>query len=145
MKLFSRFATVAVLSASLLIPANALATNNQTTSDIVTPAATTVKILEVASLTKDSSVESVNFYVNTPGTVVFNTTQNNTHYNPEVTYLIVKNDSGGGPATWGGGRFEANGSFQFTSKEPLPVGSYYVKVTSRQYGKTAITLTATLP
>ncbi|USG64791.1 hypothetical protein NDK47_22115 [Brevibacillus ruminantium] len=145
MKLFSRFATVAVLSASLLIPANALAANDQSTSATAAPAATTVKILELFSLAKDKSEESVNFYVSTPGTVVFNTTQDNPRYDSSVTYLIVRNDTGGGTVTWGGARFEGNGSFQFTSREPLPAGSYHVKVSSRQYGKTAITLTATIP
>lgn len=145
MKLFSKLAIVAVLSASLLIPANALATNNQPSLDVVTPASTTTQILTVSSLTKDSSVESKNFYVNAPGTVVFNTTQTNNSYDPSVNYLIVRNDTSGGPVTWGGGTFDGNGSFQFTSKEPLPVGSYYVRAASRQYGKTAITLTVTTP
>ncbi|GED53595.1 hypothetical protein [Brevibacillus borstelensis] len=145
MKKLSRFTATALLSASLLIPANALATDNQSTSDTVTPASTTVKILEVFSLTKDSSAESVYFYVNTPGTVVFNTTQNNKSYDSSVTYLIVRDEAAGWSTTWGGARFEGNGSFQFTSREPLPVGAYYVKVSSRQYGKTAITLTATTP
>ncbi|WNC16270.1 hypothetical protein [Brevibacillus brevis] len=146
MKKFSTFAIAALLSVSFLIPTNALAAGIPTTPDAVRTTSTTTTVLDVTQVGINESVESKFFYINTPGTLLVDVTQSiNKSYPAKASYLIVKPEPDGTATTWGGSTFEGNGSFSFTSKAPLPVGTYYIKMTSKELGRTSSKVTVTIP
>ncbi|MED1794996.1 hypothetical protein [Brevibacillus nitrificans] len=148
MKKLAKAAALALLTASFVIPSDALAASSQTSSNVVSPASTTTQILSVSGLGgSDGYVDSKYFYVNTPATLSFTVTQvhNLSSRTANVSYKVLRDNPDGTATFWGYAKFAGNGTFTFTSDPNLPVGQYYVRADSSEQGRTAITVSVTIP
>lgn len=144
MKKLAQAALLALLTASFVIPTGAEAASSQQTSNAVTPASTT-QVAKFSQLGKDDRRKSNYFNVNTAGHITVSVTQNHSTDTAYVYYSIARDRPDGTTTFYGSSNFDGNGSFSFTSKEPLPVGEYYIYFYSKERGRTSGTISVTTP
>lgn len=146
LKKFAQAALFVLLSTAFVIPSHAMATSTQQSLDAVSPTATTTQVATFTNLTKGTRfLDSEWFYLNTPGYITVNVTQSNKSYTPIMYYRILRDNPDGTSTFFGTAEITGEGSLSFTSKKELPIGQYYIRFNSNQYGKTSGTISVTTP
>ncbi|WNC14485.1 hypothetical protein [Brevibacillus brevis] len=145
MKKLAKYVLLSLLTATFVIPSDVLAASSPTTTNAVSPASTTTEVLRVTQLGNGEYADSAFIYMNTSGTMSFVVTQSSNINPAYVNYKLIKPEPDGTATIWGSAVFEGDGTFSFTSKPNLPVGTYYLRAKSLVRGRTAVTATVTTP